>query len=174
MQPKAVQSFPPIIYPQPTLLILGSMPSVRSLERQEYYGHPRNHFWPLLFALAERPPLQDYGQKKLLLKECGVALWDVLASCQRLGSADASITDRRVNPISAFLHRQPTLVAVGFNGREAQKTFDRHINRQEFAHITFLELPSSSPIPTKKARNFQEKLRAWQVLRPYLRCSGSA
>lgn len=174
MDQQHVESFPPLVFAEPKVLILGSMPSLQSLQRQEYYGHPRNHFWPLLYALAGRPAQTDYAQKRQLLRDCGVALWDVLASCQRTGSSDASIRQRVVNPIGQFIQGYPTLHVVCFNGREAQRTFDNHLQRSAFPRLTFIELPSSSPIPTKKARSFAEKLRYWQVLKPYLHCPHNA
>ena len=73
------------------MLVLGSAPSALSLQRQEYYGNPRNAFWPLMAELLGRPTGEDYAARTRMLLDARVALWDVLASAERSGSLDASI-----------------------------------------------------------------------------------
>ena len=73
------------------VLVLGSMPSVASLAKQEYYGHPRNAFWPIMGRLFGAGPELPYDQRKAVLCERGVAVWDVLKTCRRAGSLDTSI-----------------------------------------------------------------------------------
>ena len=77
------------------LLILGTMPSVQSLQRQQYYGHPQNAFWRLLFALWEEEWSPDYADRVAFVERHRLAVWDVLATCQRQGSADAAITEMK-------------------------------------------------------------------------------
>lgn len=80
-------------------LILGSMPSVRSLQLQQYYAHPQNRFWRVMFALAGREFSSDYQEKKSVLAALRVALWDTIGECERVGSMDGNIKNAQPNPI---------------------------------------------------------------------------
>lgn len=79
--------FPPIAAPDARVLILGTMPSEASLQKQQYYGYGRNAFWPILYALWDEPFEEDYEKRCRFLTGRGIALWDVLAACDRPGSA---------------------------------------------------------------------------------------
>lgn len=97
------QSFDPVADTDSRLLILGSMPGVRSLQMQQYYGHPQNRFWPLvtmLLGYAEVP--FDYADKKQMLLDNRIALWDVLGYCEREGSLDSDITCEQPNDLAGF------------------------------------------------------------------------
>ena len=91
MSSDPVQSFPPLVAPGCRVLVLGSMPSVASLDRQEYYGHARNAFWPLMAGLFGFDATAPYEARCLALTSAGVAVWDVLHACVRPGSLDSSI-----------------------------------------------------------------------------------
>ena len=86
-----VESFPPLLGEEPRVLVLGSTPSVASIEAGEYYGHPRNAFWPLMAELFGFDAQAPYAARVQALTGSGVAVWDVLQSCVREGSLDASI-----------------------------------------------------------------------------------
>ena len=86
-----VTSFPPIVGEMPRVLILGSMPGVESLRAKEYYAHPRNAFWKILGDLGLCDPSESYALRTASMQRASVALWDVLAVCERDGSLDASI-----------------------------------------------------------------------------------
>ena len=73
-------SFPPVLPKEPAVLILGSMPGVKSLEKQQYYGNPRNHFWNILFTLFNEPSVENYENKLAFCKKHRIALWDTIAS----------------------------------------------------------------------------------------------
>lgn len=161
-----ISSFEAIAGERPAVLILGSVPSVRSLELRRYYGHERNHFWPVLAALLGETLPGSYDLRLLMLTKHRIALWDVARSCTRSGSRDGSIKDVRPNDIPAFLQAHPSIGTVVFNGRTAENIYDRFFERE--AHIVYLPLPSTSPIPTAKCRNLQEKLSAWMALAPRL------
>lgn len=159
-------SFDPILGNRPALLILGSMPSARSLELREYYGHPRNHFWPVICALLDARLPSDYRNRTKLLKKRRIALWDIAQSCSRPGSLDSDMRAVRPNDIPALLRAHPDIRAVAFNGQTARKLYDRFFER--FEHINYIALPSTSPIPTAACRNLDEKLAAWRALTPFL------
>ena len=92
--------FPPIAAPDARVLILGTMPSEASLQKQQYYGYGRNAFWPILYALWDEPFEEDYEKRCRFLTGRGIALWDVLAACDRPGSADnaAALYERLAQP----------------------------------------------------------------------------
>ena len=92
----------PVVGDAPKVLILGSMPSVESLRKQEYYGNKRNHFWKIIFQLFDSHEQLEYEAKIAFLKEKNIALWDVLYSCHREGSLDSNIKDEEPNKIEVF------------------------------------------------------------------------
>ena len=149
----------------PQLLILGSLPSVASVEQQQYYGHPRNRFWPLMGALFQAGPELGYAQRVQKLTAQGVAVWDVLASSVRPGSLDSAIQrDTEVaNPIAELLAANPTIKQVFFNGRAAQQGFARHIQADIDPGLITTALPSSSP--ANAAWSLPRLIEAWGVVR---------
>lgn len=155
-----IYSFPPIVDETCRGLVLGSMPSVVSLERQQYYGHKQNYFWPMQFTLWQEPYRDDYEVKKQLLLRHHIALWDVLASCEREGSLDSHITQEQPNPVDALLEQYPSIQTILFNGGKAFQSFKRY-----FPHLLqqfdWQQMPSTSPAHTMKR---EEKLARWQIL----------
>ena len=95
--------FPPVFNTEAKVLILGSFPSVQSREQQFYYGHPQNRFWRLMAALCGEATPQTVEQKKALCLMHGVALWDVIESCEIEGSSDSSIREVTVNDLTPIL-----------------------------------------------------------------------
>lgn len=151
---------PPLSSPNPRILILGSFPSVLSLERQEYYGNPKNRFWAVMEKLFSIPSSLSYPERTTLLITCGVALWDVVASCERPGSSDSRIRKPVPNDIAGFIRAHPSLRLIALNGSTAGRLYQR------FSPVPGLHsvvLPSTSP--ANAALPFQEKVRAWEVLK---------
>ncbi len=160
-------AFPPILGEAPRLLILGSMPSEASLAARQYYGHPRNAFWPIIETLLGLPAGSDYGRRTHALREHGIALWDVIAACARPGSLDADIRPEtvRVNDFAALLTAHPGIRCIAFNGGTAEREFRRRVLPdlgEPHAAIERLRLPSTSP--AHAGMRFQDKLAAWQVI----------
>jgi hypoxanthine-DNA glycosylase len=167
-----VTSFPPIVGDHPQALILGSMPGIRSLERNQYYGHPRNLFWTFSGEICGAYPKLAYAQRVEVLQHAGIALWDVLQHCEREGSLDADIvTSSEVpNDIPQLLKQHPSIRAVAFNGRKAEYAFRKHIRPQlstsQLASLVFLPLPSTSPANASIPK--AEKLSRWLEIKKYL------
>lgn len=141
-------SFPPVLSDAPRALVLGSMPGARSLEESRYYAHPRNLFWPIMGELFDAGPELPYEDRLLRLGACGVALWDVLASCERPGSLDAAIVRATEvpNAIDELLEALPSVHTVACNGSASLALFRRHIApRIPKGRVTVLALPSTSP-----------------------------
>lgn len=157
-------SFSPVITAECKVLILGSMPGVQSLERQQYYAHPRNRFWTVMTALAEEKTVPALYEDRLqmLLKQ-KIALWDVLSYCQREGSLDTAIQKEEANDFPWLFSTYPKIHTVCFNGGKAFSAFQKH----QKALLTnpalrFLPLPSTSPA---NARWTNEKLlEAWRII----------
>lgn len=118
-------AFPPAAQPDARVLVLGSMPGAASLRAAEYYAHPRNLFWPLMGTLAGAGPDLPYRARIAALNAAGIALWDVLADCERSGSLDSAIRDARRNDFDAFLAAHPRIGTVLFNGAKAEAEFLR-------------------------------------------------
>jgi hypoxanthine-DNA glycosylase len=150
------------------------MPGIASLRAAQYYAHPRNAFWPLMQALFAVPSQAPYAVRLAALGEAGVALWDVLAECEREGSLDSAIAPASVavNDIPGLLERYPGLCVIALNGGTAARLFDRHVAPalgSRLAAMRVLRLPSTSP--AHAARSFMEKADAWAALSAALRTS---
>ena len=153
---------PPIGEPDAMILILGTMPSVQSLQKDEYYGNPQNAFWKLLYALWGEEWTPHYPKRTDFVVRHRLALWDVLADCTRKGSADASIGAARPNDFAGFAREHPGLQAVFFNSVNASRLYQKLVHPDPLEHLPQLVLPSSSPA---RAMTFTDKLAAWQPLK---------
>lgn len=154
------RSFPPIVDDRARVLVLGTLPGEESLRRGEYYAHPRNLFWPILFALFAAAPEADYRARVDFVRAQRIALWDVVAAGERAASADAAIRREVPNAIPALLDAHPAIGAVAFNGGGARRLYDRHFARR--ADLAYLALPSTSPAYARL--DFAQKLARWRAL----------
>ena len=162
----AIHGFPPIGRADARILILGSMPSRESLARQQYYAHPRNAFWPILSALLDLGEL-PYRQRALAVAARGVAVWDVLESCQRPGSLDAAIDDDSIvtNDFPGFFRRHRAIRRVYFNGAKAETVYRRRVLPDlpaAAAALPLQRLPSTSP--AHAALSLERKISAWRAI----------
>ncbi len=158
-------AFPPIVAPDARLLILGSMPGEASLRQQQYYGHPRNAFWPIMGALLGIPPQADYDARCAALTAHRIALWDVIAACARPGSLDQAIRPEtvRVNDFAAFFALAPAIDHLLFNGGTAEREYRRRVLPtlpERDRQMTMQRLPSTSP--ANAGLRFEQKLAAWR------------
>jgi hypoxanthine-DNA glycosylase len=158
-----LEGFPPVVDDNADLLILGSFPSVQSLAAHQYYGNPRNAFWPITAALFGFDASAPYENRLAALQSAGVALWDVLHKCRRAGSSDAKIDMKSLvaNDFGQLLAAYPSITRVCFNGRAADRLFGRLVDVD--AAVEFLLLPSTSPA---RAMAAGQKLRAWRAIAP--------
>ncbi len=163
-----LHSFAPVVTPTSRVLILGTMPGVASLAKQEYYGFPHNAFWRIMAALGGADGVPEcYADKLALLRRTGIALWDVCHSCRRAGSLDSHIVDEAPNDIPALLTAHPSIRAVAFNGGPAFRLFKKHIGLDAIGEgRAVLTLPSTSP--ANASWSYERKLAAWSTLREWL------
>lgn len=160
----AKYSFPPIVGEDARLLILGTLPGEESLRLQQYYGHTRNHFWPLIAAVFNEAAPGSYPERVDLLKRNRCALWDVLESAERTGSLDSAIRNPVANAFAEFFADYPKIKTIAFNGQKARSLFRRYVVKPGAVSedgFTMLDLPSSSPLYTKP---FEEKLAVWRAV----------
>lgn len=159
------RSFPPLVNRHATHLILGSMPGQASLSAQQYYAHPRNSFWPIMTRLFEWPDGLSYAERTQRLMSAGVALWDVLASCERPGSLDSAIKQDSVvcNDIATLLKTAPGIHRVLFNGGAAEQLFMRHAlpGLPDPDRLHLVRLPSTSP--AHAAMSMEQKYQVWHL-----------
>jgi hypoxanthine-DNA glycosylase len=158
-----LQGFPPVVDNTARLLILGSFPSVLSLRTGQYYGNPRNAFWPITGDLFGFDATAPYETRLAALQSAGVAVWDVLHACRRIGSSDAKIDPKSLvaNDFGQLFADFPLIRRVCFNGRTAEQLFGRLVSAD--AAVDYALLPSSSPA---RAMPAGEKLQAWRVIAP--------
>lgn len=165
-----LHSLDPVIGENPKLMILGSMPGVKSLQDQQYYAHPRNAFWPIMAELFSIKLAASYAERIEQLRLCPIILWDVLYACKRQGSLDSAIRSDQleVNGIDGLLQNYPALKLIVFNGATAERYFRqrllskiRHLDR-----YTLLRLPSTSPAHASKT--LDQKLNDWSVIHQFI------
>jgi hypoxanthine-DNA glycosylase len=171
-----VSSFPPQVGPGCRVLVLGTVPSLRSLEMRQSYAHPHNLFWPFMGVLYGAGPELAYAERIARLHKAGVGIWDVLKDCERPGSLDSSILARSevANDIPQLLDAEPTIAAIALNGAKAQQVFARriapHVDPKRAQRIQILALPSTSPANASIPREIKlERWRAlleWSIRRP--------
>ncbi|SDX17154.1 hypoxanthine-DNA glycosylase [Lysobacter enzymogenes] len=158
-----VRSFPPMEVPGARALILGSMPGAASLAAGRYYAHPHNRFWPFMGELVGAGPELDFAQRVEALAAAGIALWDVLAQCEREGSLDSAIRDDTAvaNDIPGFLARHRQVGTILFNGAKAEQAFRRFVAPTlARPDLSLIRLPSTSP--ANASQGAAMKLAAWR------------
>jgi hypoxanthine-DNA glycosylase len=161
-----VFSFAPIADENSRVLILGTMPGVMSLKKQQYYGFERNAFWRIIYNIFDSEPDEDYDMRRDFLLSHGIALWDVLKACEREGSSDSEIRDPEPNDFESFYSTYPQIRDVCFNGGPAARLYQRFVVKKD---LSFHRLPSTSPAYTLP---YEKKLEQWQLVRRLLQKHG--
>jgi len=163
MRSRRLQGLPPLMDPEIRLLILGSFPSVASLQLQQYYAHPQNHFWKILQALWPADPLpgrEQYAARCAWVLARGLGIWDVYASCEREGSLDSAIRKAEVNDFAALRAHCPQLQLIVHNGGESFRHAKLVRASLGVEHFPLVKLPSTSP--ANASWSFERKLAAWR------------
>lgn len=151
------RSFEPVFSPEARVMIVGSMPSVKSLADAQYYAHPRNAFWPILFEAFGEVPTDDYALKKELIRSHGLALWDVAGVCEREGSLDSNMRDIQFNDFASLYEKCPNIHTVLCNGGTAHSLF---VKSGFAGQRRVIRVPSTSPAYTMA---YAKKLEAWRA-----------
>ena len=155
--------FPPLYNHASKILILGSFPSVKSREQKFFYGHPQNRFWKVVSAVLGCETPDTIEEKKAFLLEPGIALWDVIASCEITGSSDTSIKNVIPNDISEILEAG-NIKQIFVNGKTAEKYYKKYLEAK--TGKTAVCLPSTSP--ANAAWSIERLVSAWSVINEYM------
>ncbi|GGF16615.1 DNA-deoxyinosine glycosylase [Flavobacterium limi] len=158
-------SFAPIASTDATILILGTMPGTKSLELQQYYGHPQNNFWRFMFEILNEDFSKEYQTRKSLLIKNNIALWDVLQFCERVGSLDSAIKNEITNDFELFLKNHSNIKTIFFNGQKAASFFKKYVTIDNKYQL--ITLPSTSPANASKT--LESKLSEWKIIRQFLK-----
>jgi hypoxanthine-DNA glycosylase len=161
---RTIRCFEPIINDRSKILVLGSMPGPKSLEKTEYYANERNQFWKIIYQILGEEPHSHYVERVDFLKRNGIALWDVLQSCEREGACDTKIRKGKLNDFGTLLYGYPNVRCIFFNGKTASEIFDKGTDLT-LKKIQYETLPSTSPANTKPLR---EKLKHWKRIKAFL------
>ncbi len=153
-------TFAPVFDQQSRVLILGTFPSVKSRENQFYYGHPQNRFWKVLAGLFEEEVPDQVAEKKAFLLRNHIAIWDVIASCDIIGSSDSSIRNVVPCDLEQVLLKAP-IRQIFANGGKAYDLYKKHSYPQIKREI--IKLPSTSP--ANAAFQMERLLESWRVVR---------
>jgi hypoxanthine-DNA glycosylase len=154
-----INSFPPFVNSSTEILILGTMPGVASLTKQEYYAHQRNDFWKIMYTLLNDLPVSEVFEEKIeLLQTNKIGLWDVLENCERKGSLDIHIKNHKENDFDSLFNKFPAITKIVFNGKESHKYFLKKFG--QIKGITYYVMPSTSPANTM---SFENKLKIWST-----------
>ncbi|MDO5062227.1 MAG: DNA-deoxyinosine glycosylase [Peptostreptococcaceae bacterium] len=155
-----IHSIPPTYDEGSRILILGSFPSEASRKQEYFYGHPQNRFWKVLSAVFEDKLPGSIEEKKAFLHKHHIALWDVIASCDIIGSSDSSITNVKVNDLSVVLN-VAKIQAIFVNGRKASELYKKYI--EPTIGVSASYLPSTSP--ANAFWSLEKLIAAWDVLK---------
>ena len=160
-----VIGFPPIMDAKKNdakCLILGSAPSVMSLEEHQYYAHPQNAFWWIMSELFGFDISMSYQEKQKIISRQRMMVWDVLANCQREGSLDSQIKDEEPNDIGRVLDETPSIEMIACNGAASYRMLKKYFPELFERHRCIIQLPSTSPAYASMTR--QAKLEKWRIV----------
>ena len=155
-----VHPIPPLFDKNSKTLILGSFPSVKSREAAFFYGHPQNRFWSVLAIIYGIPKPETVEEKSKLVLKNNLALWDVIASCEIVGSSDSSITDVTANNLSVIIENSK-VEKIFVNGKTAEKYYNKYTYPK--TGIKAVCLPSTSP--ANAAWNLERLVEAWKIIK---------
>ena len=150
--------FPPLYDKNSRVLILGSFPSVKSREMMFFYGHPQNRFWKVVASIFDEAVPNSIEEKKKLILGNHLALWDVIAECEIVGSSDASIKNARANDLSEILDNAPIRKII-VNGKTAERLYIKYI--EQVTGIKARVLPSTSP--ANAAWSLKRLIEVWEA-----------
>ena len=154
-----VHSFEPVYDKASEILILGTLPSVKSRENNFYYGHKQNRFWKVLATLLKEPVPDTIEEKKAMLLAHRIALWDVIQSCDIKGSSDSSIKNVQPTDIGMILEKT-NVTQIYANGNKAGQLYKRY--QFPVTGIEAMVLPSTSP--ANAAWSLERLCKAWHVI----------
>ena len=152
-------SFAPVIDDKTEILIIGTMPSVASLQAQEYYAFKHNAFWKIIADISQTLEFRDYQHKLKTLSALHLGLWDNLQFCEREGSLDSQIYNEIPNNFQELLSQYPQIHKLLFNGQKSYQFFKKYQSKL-LNKYSYKVLPSTSP--ANATIKYSDKLKRWQ------------
>lgn len=151
----------PIVNEDSTILILGSLPSDKSIKLNEYYASSNNQFWKIITSIFDKneQDLKNYNEKLAFLHENHIALWDVYSSASRENSTDTNIKNGEYNNLKDFLSKYTNITKILLNGKASQTAFEKYMKRNDI-NYDYVYVPSTSGVNTKYTLN--EKILYWK------------
>ncbi|NQX38830.1 hypoxanthine-DNA glycosylase [Pedobacter steynii] len=119
----------PIVDFDTQIIILGTMPGIASIEKEEYYANEDNVFWDIIYRVfnpplpADRQILLSYREKLQVLKTNRIGLWDTLSACNRKGNQDHRISGEKINDFERFFSEHNQIHTIIFNGKKSLDYF---------------------------------------------------
>ena len=155
-----IHPIPPLYNENSKSLILGSFPSVKSRESEFFYGHPQNRFWTVAAAVLGYPKPETVEEKKKMILDNNLAMWDVIASCEIEGSADSTIKNATANDLSEII-ASSKIDRIFVNGKTAEKYYNKYTYPK--TKIKAICLPSTSP--ANAVWNLERLIEAWKIIK---------
>lgn len=167
MTTNSKQGLEPIVCNEPKILILGSLPGDISIESQEHYANHKNFFWRIIATITGSPVPLSYPAKKEMLAQSHIALWDVYAAAERIGSSDGNIRGGEFNDIVGFIRKNPTISTIVFNGKKAAKSYVQYLKKHPdtiniVGHLHTCACPSTSPAILCTGLTFDDLVNRWK------------
>jgi len=155
-----IHPIPPVYDENSRVLVLGSFPSVKSREFGFFYGHPQNRFWRVIAAVFDEKIPESIEEKKALLLRNGIAVWDVIHSCEISGSADSSIKNAVPNDIKHILE-ESRIERIFTNGKKSDELYRKYLEKQ--TGIKAVCLPSTSP--ANAVYSIEKLIKEWKIIK---------
>lgn len=156
------EGFPPLMCHEPRLLILGTIPGEKSISANEYYCDNRNRMWKMLAELATQKLPTNYSEKKVLLEQLHVVLWDYYQSVERTNSTDKGILKGTPNDIVGFIRKNPTITKIAINGYKKYNMFGEKLQNQFGQSIKVFRLPETSG--SNASWTLEKLCKEWSVV----------
>ena len=151
-------TFSPVYNKDSEILILGSFPSVKSRKQGFYYGHSQNRFWKVIAIICNQEVPTTIEEKKAMLLKNHIAIWDVIDSCDIIGSSDSSIKNVVPADIAGLLAKTK-IQRIFANGKTAGKLYEKFSRESTGMEITIL--PSTSP--ANAAFSLEKLVECWKI-----------
>lgn len=160
---KVFHELQPIYNKNSKVLILGSIPSIKSREENFYYAHPKNRFWSTLSRVYNEEILNTKEDKIKFLNRHNIALFDVIKSCEITSSKDSSIKNVVPNDLTPIL-KNSNIKTIFTTGKKAHELYQKYIFKK--TNINSILLPSTSAANTPKG--IEEKLfESYKIIKEY-------
>lgn len=152
----------PVYNKDSKILILGSFPSVKSREEEFFYAHPQNRFWKVISTITNYPLPKTVKEKKEMLLESHIAVFDVIESCDIVGSSDSSIKNVKVNDLKVIIDNSK-IKKIFLNGGTAFNLYKKY---NKDIDISYKKLPSTSPANARYS--LEMLLNEWLEIKKYI------